>query len=83
MNPGRYRFVVAFLLLLAGVINYMDRAALGVVAPLVQKDLELSPSELGVVSWNRRAQPFSQERQLRAPIIACKGADIAWQTWDF
>jgi len=36
MNPGRYRFVVAFLLLLAGVINYMDRAALGVVAPLAE-----------------------------------------------
>jgi MFS family permease len=47
-NPGRYRFVVAVLLFAAGVINYMDRAALGVAAPFVQKDLGLSPSEMGL-----------------------------------
>lgn len=49
MIEGQYRFIVALLLFLAGVINYMDRAALGVAAPLVQKDLGLSPSALGTV----------------------------------
>ena len=49
MKPGIYRYVVACLLFIAGVINYMDRAALGIAAPLVSKDLELSPSALGVV----------------------------------
>lgn len=46
---GRYRFVVAILLFAAGIINYADRAALGVAAPFVRKDLGLSPSALGVI----------------------------------
>ena len=48
MATGRYRFVIAGLLFVAGSINYMDRAALGIVAPLVRKELHLSPSQLGV-----------------------------------
>ncbi len=43
-----YRWSVALLLFIAGSINYMDRAAIGVVAPLIQKSLMLSPSQLGV-----------------------------------
>ncbi|CAM2197079.1 Hexuronate transporter [Paraburkholderia kururiensis] len=46
---GRYRFTVAGLLFAAGMINYMDRAALGVVAPVISKELSLSPSQLGVI----------------------------------
>lgn len=44
-----YRFVIAFLLFIGGIINYMDRAALGVAAPFVKKDLGLSPSSLGLI----------------------------------
>jgi ACS family hexuronate transporter-like MFS transporter len=44
-----YRFVVAFLLFVGGIINYMDRAALGVAAPFVKKDLGLSPASLGLI----------------------------------
>ncbi|TLU74563.1 MFS transporter [Lichenicoccus roseus] len=47
--PGNFRFVVAGLLFAAGIINYADRAALGIAAPLISKDLGLSPSSLGVV----------------------------------
>lgn len=46
---GRYRYTVAGLLFAAGMINYMDRAALGVVAPIISKDLSLTPSQLGVI----------------------------------
>jgi len=49
MFVKRYRFLIAFLLFIAGIINYMDRAALGVAAPFVKQDLNLSPSELGVI----------------------------------
>jgi sugar phosphate permease len=35
-------------LFIAGSINYMDRAAIGVVAPFIQKSFTLSPSELGL-----------------------------------
>ena len=49
MATGRYRFVVAVLLFGAGIINYADRAALGIAAPVIRKDLALSPSALGVV----------------------------------
>jgi ACS family hexuronate transporter-like MFS transporter len=48
-RAGRYRWVVAFLLFLAAAINYLDRAALGVAAPLMSKDLGLSPSQLGLI----------------------------------
>ena len=43
-----YRWAVAVLLFIAGSINYMDRAAIGVVAPFIQKSFTLSPSELGM-----------------------------------
>ncbi|WP_153954054.1 MFS transporter [Cupriavidus necator] len=49
MMSGKYRYVVAGLLFSAGMINYMDRAALGVVAPIISKELDISPSELGIV----------------------------------
>ena len=43
-----YRWTVALLLFIAGSINYMDRAAIGVVAPYIQKSFTLSPSQLGL-----------------------------------
>ena len=46
---GRVRWLLVFLLFLAGIINYMDRAALLVAAPLVVRDLHLDPAQLGVV----------------------------------
>ena len=49
MRPLPYRTIIGLLLFLAGILNYLDRAALGVVAPLLQKDLTLSPSVLGVI----------------------------------
>ncbi|MGI4858041.1 MAG: MFS transporter [Janthinobacterium lividum] len=49
MKPGKYRYVVATLLFLAGAINYMDRAALGIVAPILKKDLHISPSQMGLI----------------------------------
>jgi MFS transporter, ACS family, hexuronate transporter len=49
MKTGKYRYVIAVLLFIAGAINNMDRAALGVVAPIINKELSLSPSQLGVI----------------------------------
>jgi MFS family permease len=46
---GRYRYVVAALLFVAGMINYMDRAALSIAAPFVRQDLHLSPSQMGII----------------------------------
>ncbi len=43
-----YRWTVALLLFVAGSINYMDRAAIGVVAPFIQKSFTLTPSQLGL-----------------------------------
>jgi MFS transporter, ACS family, hexuronate transporter len=45
----RVRWFMVFLLFLAGMINYLDRAALSVAAPLLTKDLGLDPAELGIV----------------------------------
>ncbi len=43
------RWQLVLLLFLAGVINYLDRSALSVAAPLVTQDLKLSPSDLGLI----------------------------------
>ena len=43
------RWFVVALFFLAGVINYLDRAALSIAAPLIQKDLNFSHAQMGIV----------------------------------
>ena len=43
------RWQLVFLLFLAGVVNYLDRSALSVAAPLVTQDLSLTPADLGLI----------------------------------
>lgn len=45
----RRRWWMAVLILLATIISYLDRGAFGIAAPLISKDLHLSPAELGIV----------------------------------
>jgi ACS family hexuronate transporter-like MFS transporter len=45
----RMRWVIGALMFLAGMINYLDRSALGVAAPLVRADLHLDAAQLGIV----------------------------------
>ena len=51
-KPFRIRrmrtFAVSFLFA-AGVVNYLDRAALSIAAPLIQKDLNFTHAQMGVV----------------------------------
>ena len=47
--PGDVRWTVLGLLFVGGMINYLDRSAIGVAAPFLAKQLSLSPSELGWV----------------------------------
>ncbi|MFC6052196.1 hexuronate transporter [Acinetobacter sp. Ac_877] len=49
MFKNRYRVVVAILLFLAGILNYLDRAALSVMAPFVKKDLVLNDAQMGLL----------------------------------
>jgi MFS family permease len=43
------RWQLVFLLFLAGMVNYLDRSALSVAAPLVSRDLGLGPADLGII----------------------------------
>ena len=43
------RWQMVLLLFIAGIINYLDRSALSVAAPLVVQDLALGPADLGLV----------------------------------
>lgn len=45
----RYRWVVLALMVALTFINYIDRAALSIVAPYIMKDFGLSPAEMGVL----------------------------------
>ncbi|MEQ4530125.1 MAG: MFS transporter [Mixta sp.] len=44
-----YRSVIALLLFFAGVLNYLDRAALSVMAPLVKQDLHIDDAQMGIL----------------------------------
>ena len=48
-TPDSARWTVLALLFLGGMINYLDRSAIGVAAPFLSKQLSLTPSELGWV----------------------------------
>jgi ACS family hexuronate transporter-like MFS transporter len=45
----KYRYVILILLFIASLINYMDRSALSVLAPMISKDLKLDPASLGII----------------------------------
>ncbi|MBV8457012.1 MAG: MFS transporter, partial [Acetobacteraceae bacterium] len=46
---AHYRWVIAGLLFLANAINYLDRSALSIVAPLITKDLGFDVAQLGII----------------------------------
>ena len=45
----RLRWLMIALLFVGGGISYLDRAALSIAAPLLSKDLDLDPAQLGIV----------------------------------
>ncbi|MFM2476249.1 MFS transporter [Celerinatantimonas sp. MCCC 1A17872] len=49
MFRTKYRYYVALLLFFAGVLNYMDRSALSIMAPLIKGDLKITDSQLGIL----------------------------------
>lgn len=44
-----YRSLIALLLFFAGMLNYLDRAALSVMAPLVKQDLHIDDAQMGIL----------------------------------
>ena len=46
---ARLRWFIIALLFVGGAISYLDRAALSVAAPLIAKDMQLDPAQLGIV----------------------------------
>lgn len=46
---SRIRWLVVGLLFLGGLLQYLDRSALSIAAPLVSKELGLDPAQLGIV----------------------------------
>ncbi|WP_410013854.1 MFS transporter [Sodalis sp. RH24] len=49
MFKHNYRFIVALLLFAAGMLNYLDRAALSVMAPLIKQDLHIGDAQMGIL----------------------------------
>ncbi|MCM3729353.1 MFS transporter [Neobacillus cucumis] len=45
----KYRYIILVLLFIASLINYIDRSALSVLAPMISKDLKLDPASLGII----------------------------------
>lgn len=49
MFKNKYRFFVALLLFFAGMLNYLDRSALSIMAPLVKGELNLNDAQMGLL----------------------------------
>ncbi|VVD70175.1 MFS transporter [Pandoraea fibrosis] len=49
MKYKKYRKTILVMLLLAMVINYIDRAALSIAMPFITKDFHLTPGEKGLI----------------------------------
>jgi sugar phosphate permease len=45
----RYRWLMVLLCFLATAINYIDRANLGVAAPIMREELNISPEMMGLI----------------------------------
>lgn len=43
------RWVIVFLLFMVYMINYLDRVALSITLPLIEKDLTINPEEFGMI----------------------------------
>lgn len=56
LRPTRRRFVILALITAAVMINYLDRAIMGIASPFVRHDFALSPVALGIIfsafSWS-------------------------------
>ncbi len=48
-HPGRYRWTICSLLFFATTINYIDRQVLGILAPVLQKDIGWNEIEYGYI----------------------------------
>ena len=46
-KPTRIRYLILLLLLVATILNFVDRSALGIVAPTLSKDLGLTKLQMG------------------------------------
>ncbi|MCB8878035.1 MFS transporter [Acidisoma silvae] len=46
---NRFRWIIAGLLFFASMLNYLDRTALAIVAPLVKADLHINSAQLGLI----------------------------------
>lgn len=46
---SRVRWLIGSLMFVGGMINYLDRSALAVAAPLIAAELHLEPAKLGIV----------------------------------
>ena len=50
MKIPNLRWIIAGALLLASILNYIDRSVFGLIAPVVQSDLGISDSKYGEIA---------------------------------
>lgn len=49
MFKNNTRWYIVGLLFLVNIVNYLDRAALSIALPLIEKDLSITPSQFGII----------------------------------
>ncbi len=61
-------WLIVFLLFIVYMLNYMDRSALSITAPLIEKELGFNAAEMGMI--------FSAF--FRLPVMLCSHVDLFW-----
>src|SRR5690625_5756345 len=66
------RYLILGWLLIAGLLNYMDRSSISIAAPFMMEDLGLSNTDIGlmgaVFSWTR-SEEHTSELQSRGHLV--------------
>ncbi len=67
MNPmKKYQRITVVFLPLIGIVNYLDRSALSIANTSIQKDMMISPSQMGIL--------LSALFPLPTPLPSCQWA---------
>lgn len=88
MNPARSSGLVLALLLLAYILNFLDRQILGILGPAIQADLHLTNAEFGAIGGTAFALLYSglgiplaflADRTSRSGVVA--GSLAVWSAF--
>ena len=81
-RPTRMRYFMLFFILVATIINYVDRTNLGIATPFLTKELGLDKAQMGQIFaafgllWRAISKPASAEHLWNPVAVALSGLGV-------